>query len=485
MDKKNNWQEFKAVLDEHKIVKLYHFTDFDNLESIIKNGGLYSWMDCERKGIKIAKPGGGSTSRQLDSGRNLEDYVRVSFTTQHPMMYVAMKDGRISNPVILEIDPEVIFWKDTMYSNMNATIHRIRPNIGDSISDFKQIHFQSVKVHKHFDLPEEEWPYFQAEILVKNFIPLEYIKNIGCFGIPIPSQPKTLQAKNPYTAQITRNTPTAFIFLVDQSISMNRMTNLYGEKITLAEAVARIVNKQIYDLVLRCVKMDEVRHYYDIAIIGYGHEAYSGWNGTLLGRDFVSPEEIKNNPYKRITVKEEVRTRKGVQIKEIVKDQWLEARCDGKWTHVHQAFDLAKVLLGKWMKDHHDKDCYPPTIINITDGQFNHTTVDNIVQQANELKSMFTNDGNVLLWNIHITPDSLEQVLLPVGKEELKGDKYSELLYDMSSLLPERYNADIEDKMKINTGNVRHVAMSVNVDTSRLMQLMDIGTPTNNINPNE
>ena len=59
------------------------------------------------------------------------------------------------------------------------------------------------------------------------------------------------------------------------------------------------------------------------------------------------------------------------------------------------------------------------------------------------------------------------------------GDKYSELLYDMSSLLPERYNADIENKMNINAGNDRHVAMSVNVDTSRLMQLMDIGTPTN------
>ena len=100
MEKKSNWQQFKAVMDEHKIVKLYHFTDRDNIESIIKNGGLFSWMDCERKGIKIAKPGGGSLSRQLDNGRNLGDYVRVSFTTQHPMMYVAMKDGRISNPVI-------------------------------------------------------------------------------------------------------------------------------------------------------------------------------------------------------------------------------------------------------------------------------------------------------------------------------------------------------------------------------------------------
>ena len=101
MVKKSNWQEFKTILDQHKITKLYHFTDRDNLESIIKNGGLYSWMDCDRKGIHIAKPGGGELSRSLDRKDNLQDFVRVSFTTQHPMMYVAMKEGRISNPVIL------------------------------------------------------------------------------------------------------------------------------------------------------------------------------------------------------------------------------------------------------------------------------------------------------------------------------------------------------------------------------------------------
>lgn len=478
MDKKSNWQEFKAVLDEHKIVKLYHFTDRDNLESIIKNGGLYSWMDCERKGIKINKPGGSSVSRQLDSGRNLEDYVRVSFTTQHPMMYVAMKDGRISNPVILEIDPEVIYWNETLYANLNAAKHTIKPIIGPTLSDFKQIHFQSVKVRTHFDLPEEEQPYFQAEVLVKNFIPLEYIKNIGNFGIPIPSKPKALQIKNPYTAQITRNTPTAFIFLVDQSVSMKRITTLNGEQMSLAEAVARIVNNQINELVYRCIKTTEVRHYYDIAIIGYGHEVYSGWNGVLAGRDFVSPEELKNNPFKKITVKEEKRTRKGTMIKEIDKVQWLEARCDGNWTHVHQAFDKAKALLDQWMQEHHDKDCYPPTIINITDGQFNHATREQIVQQTNELKAMFTNDGNVLLWNIHITPNHLEQVLLPIGKEELKGDKYSELLYDMSSLLPTRYNQAISD-IRGDSVDSRHVAMATNTDMSTLIQLMDIGTPTN------
>ena len=480
MDKKSNWQEFKAVLDEHRITKLYHFTDRDNLESIIKHGGLYSWMDCERKGIKIAKPGGGNLSRQLDSSRNLEDYVRVSFTTQHPMMYVAMKDGRISNPVILEIDPEVLFWKETLYSNMNATKQTIKPNIGETLSDFKKIHFQSVKVRKHFDLPEEEQPYFQAEILVKNFIPLEYIKNIGNFGIPIPSKPKALQIKNPYTAQITRNTPTAFIFMIDQSISMSRKFNYRGEYITLADAVARIVNNQINELVLRCIKTTEVRHYYDIAVIGYGDDASYAWKGTLAGRDFVSPEELKNNPFKKITVKEEKRTRKGVELKEVDKVQWIDPVAAGKYTRGDKAFMMVKKLLDGWMKEHHDKDCYPPTIINITDGALNGIVNPREVntQLANELKAMYTNDGNVLLWNIHITPDSKEQLVFPISKTELNNDNYSEWMFDMSSLLPSRYNVPIGD-LRGDAENTRHVAMATNTDMSTLIQLMDIGTPTN------
>lgn len=478
MEKKSNWQEFKAILDQHKIVKLYHFTDRDNLESIIKNGGLYSWGDCEDKGIKIAKPGGGLLSRDLDRRDSLQHYVRVSFTTQHPMMYVAMQDGRLSNPVILEIDPEVIYWQDSKYANMNAT--RSGAHKGGSLEDFKQIHFESIKVRKHFDLPEVEQPYFQAEILVKNFIPLEYIKNIGNFGIPIPAQPKKLQIKNPYTAQITRNTPTAFIFMIDQSISMSRKLNYRGEFITLADAVARIVNNQINELVLRCIKTNEVRHYYDIAVIGYGDDANFGWKGTLAGRDFVSPEELKNNPFKKITVKEEKRTRKGVELKEVEKVQWVEPVAAGKYTRAHKAFAMAKDLLDKWMKEHHEKDCYPPTIINITDGAFNGILNPREVntQLANELKAMFTNDGNVLLWNIHVTPDNQEQILLPISKTELNEDKYSEWLYDMSSLLPSRYNQPIGD-LRGDAENTRHVAMATNTDLSTLIQLMDIGTPTN------
>ena len=477
MEKKSNWQLFQNLLAKNNIKKLYHFTDRENLNSIIQHGGLYSWADCDQRGISIPRPGGSEQSRSLDRRDNLQHFVRVSFTTQHPMMYVAMNDGRISNPVILEIDPEVIYWQGCQYADRNAT--KNGAHVGKELDDFQRIHFNTIKAKKHFDLTPEEQPFFQAEVLVPNFIPLKYITNVGNFGIPIPSKPQQLQSKEAYTAQITRSTPTAFIFLVDQSVSMRKKTVLHGEEMTLAEAVSRIVNNQINELVLRCIKTNEVRHYYDIAIIGYGSRVYSGWNGNLEGRFFVSPQEIKDNPYRKIITREEVRTRKGLSIKEVEKTQWLQARCDGSRTNMYAAFQKAKSLLEEWIEDKHDKDCYPPTIINITDGAFNDATADAMQQMANELKSMFTNDGNVLLFNIHISSNSANSVTFPISKQELVGDSIEADLFDMSSLLPARYNADISKVRKEDNDKVRHVAMAQNADMSTLIQLMDIGTPTN------
>ena len=474
---KNNYDEFKKLIEQHHITTLYHFTDRENLESIIKNGGLYSWADCEQKGISISKPGGSMDSRNLDRRDNLQNFVRVSFVKEHPMMYVAMNDGRISNPVVLEIDPEVIYWQDSLYADRNATKNGAL--VGSSIDDFSQLHFNSFKAKKHFDLDADEQKFYQAEVLVKNHIPLQFIKNIGNFGFTIPSQSAQMQTKTAYTAQITRNTPTAFIFFIDQSVSMQKYTTLYGEEMPMAEAVARIVNHQLNELVLRCIKGSETRDYYDIAIIGYGENAYSGWKGELEGRDFVKPSELKEHPYKKITTKKETRTRKGVKVVEIEEVQWIEAEATEGWTRVHHAFEKAKGLLDEWMEKHHDKDCYPPTIINITDGEFNGATKEYVLQQANELKSMFTNDGNVILFNIHISANKAVCVTCPASKDEVSFSSLATTMYEMSSLLPMRYSDRIADLRGDGTPNNRYRAMSINADMSTLIQLMDIGTPTN------
>ncbi len=42
MELKTNYLEYKEMMDRNGIKKLYHFTDWDNLASIVSNGGLYS-----------------------------------------------------------------------------------------------------------------------------------------------------------------------------------------------------------------------------------------------------------------------------------------------------------------------------------------------------------------------------------------------------------------------------------------------------------
>jgi len=231
--------------------------------------------------------------------------------------------------------------------------------------------------------------------------------------------------------------------------------------------------------VYRCIKLNDTRHYYDIAVVGYGEKAYSGWEGELAGRGFVSPEELKNHPYTKITTRKETRTRNGVKINEVEQVQWVSAHHDRPWTHYHDAFDYAKRLLEEWMKEHHEKDCYPPTVIHVTDGEFKHATRELVTQKANELKAMFTNDGNVILFNIHFTAQNgCKSVVCPINKNELSGNAYAEALFDMSSLLPERYNQDIARCLN-DTRAGRHVAMGINADATTLIKLMDIGTPTN------
>lgn len=472
---KTKREEYKEIIARERISKLYHFTDRDNLDSIISAGGLYSWADCAANNITIAKPGGDDTSRSLDRRDGLQHFVRLSLCRDHPMKYVAMNDGRIDNPVLLEIAPEVIYWSETRYADRNATKNGAQ--IGSDIDDFEEIHFSSVRASNQFDLPEEEKAFYQAEVLVKGFIPLEYILNIRDFGIQLPKQTK-LTHRSPYTAQVTRDTPTAFIFLVDQSISMNRSTLLYGESLTLSEAVARIVNRSIEELVNRCIKGSEVRRYFDIAVIGYGDEAQSAWQGKLVGRDFVTPEELRQSPYKTITAREEKRTRRGVEIKEVQRTQWLEAKHQGKYTRLDKAVRYAQRLLAQWCAEQRGKVCYPPTVINITDGEYNAVSYKEMLQIAGELKSIETLDGNTLFFNIHISPTTLQTTSFP---EEPTGlEPLAQRLYALSSLLPERYNQSISQLLGADSSvTKRKRGLVVNADMATLIKTIEIGTPTN------
>ena len=182
LTKKFNWRDFQRILQENGIVGFYHFTDRSNLKSIKENGGLFSWYYCDFNRIEIPMPGGSLGSRQNDTTNGKKDFVRVAFNKEHPMLFIAQRDGRISRPVWLDIDIEVAYFEHTEFSDKNAAaFSSYTPIIGKETQYLSNIRFDILKKAervKHYNLMDNEKPYNQAEVLVKTWIPIEYIKNI-------------------------------------------------------------------------------------------------------------------------------------------------------------------------------------------------------------------------------------------------------------------------------------------------------------------
>lgn len=170
---KEDASQIERYLEDNGVRCFYHFTDRKNLESIRKNGGLYSWSYCEKNGISIPVPGGSSSSRSLDRRYHLEDYVRLSFCEDHPMAFRLQEEG--ADLVLLKINTDVATLKDTLFSDINATDNN--HHHGGKLDDLKRVDIQATKQ----TYVSKESPFFkkhQAEVLVKTHIPLDSIINL-------------------------------------------------------------------------------------------------------------------------------------------------------------------------------------------------------------------------------------------------------------------------------------------------------------------
>jgi hypothetical protein len=157
------------ILSRLGISCFYHFTDRSCLPSIAEHG-LLSWVGLDKEDIGGRK-GSSELSRALDTSKGLGDFVRLSFTTRHPMMYVAQKDGRLLDPVVLEIHLSVVLIPGVLFSDRNATASSAE--LSDSPG---KIRFDVALCLNHFAVPHRDRPFFQAEILVPKRVSRCFIK---------------------------------------------------------------------------------------------------------------------------------------------------------------------------------------------------------------------------------------------------------------------------------------------------------------------
>ncbi len=170
---KPNKEEIRSYLQNNDIKYLYHFTEKDRIESIIKYGGLLSFKRCLDEGITMPVREDMALTRDIDARMDLEDYVRTSYCSRLPKIKERQVEG--AELVLLKIDPEVALFDDTLYTDIEAT----QPNLkcGGEIDDLRRVNFQATK--KVVSRPEDnDYWQRQAEVLIKGFIPLQYILNV-------------------------------------------------------------------------------------------------------------------------------------------------------------------------------------------------------------------------------------------------------------------------------------------------------------------
>jgi uncharacterized protein YegL len=226
-----------------------------------------------------------------------------------------------------------------------------------------------------------------------------------------------------YTGEISRDHPTCFLFVIDQSGSMDEKMGSRSK----ADFVADVLNKTLATLVANCTKADGVRSYFDIGVIAYGG------NGVISGLsgDLIQPiSKIWERP-----LRVEERTKKsddgagGIIDQRIKFPVWFDPTSSGG-TPMCAALTKAAEAVVEWCDAH--PASYPPTILHITDGQ---STDGNPEQIADGICQISTQDGTCLLFNLHVTTSEGREVLFPSSEQGL-ADEYSRMLFRMSSELP-------------------------------------------------
>ena len=232
----------------------------------------------------------------------------------------------------------------------------------------------------------------------------------------------------PYQAEISRENPTCILFVIDQSGSMDEITETGRSK---AAFVADVLNKTLYTLVTTCSKADGVRNYFDVGVIAYGgSEVVSGFGGAL-SEGIVHPIQAISEHTLRIEGRhKKVDDGAGGIIELKTKFPiWFDPKSAGG-TPMRAALSKTMEMVADWCETH--PGSYPPTILHVTDGQSTDGAPEDV---AGGLRRVATKDGETLLFNLHVTTAVGLEILFPTSETDLK-DEYSRMLFRMSSPLP-------------------------------------------------
>ena len=276
----------------------------------------------------------------------------------------------------------------------------------------------------------------------------------------------------PYTADISRSNPACFLFLIDQSASMvMALAGQPGQR--KMDRAAEAINGILNAVSLRCSQGMEIRDYFHIGVISYNTDSAgratvkSALAGTTPDQPFLLVSQVVDLAE---VEDRQVREPDGAGgLVEVTRKVPVWFRPSAEYgTPMCEALGIASRCLQSWINNY--PDAFPPIVINITDGA---ATDGNPESLAGEIMSLATTDGNVLVFNVHLSEVAAMPVQYP-DREDGLPDDLAKRLFRMSSVLPESSrNLAATLDLAVNEDSRGFV---FNSDMAALVQFLDIGT---------
>jgi hypothetical protein len=199
------------------------------------------------------------------------------------------------------------------------------------------------------------------------------------------------------------------------------------------------------------------------------------FSGELGARYLVPISEVADYPLQVKSTYKRVSDGAGGWVEIPVRyPVWIHPVSDGK-TPMCEALGKVKEVLERWLAEH--PRGFPPTILHLTDGESSDGDPNEIGQQ---IMSLGTDDGTVLLFNCHISSRRAAKIEYPTDERSLP-DGFARSLFQISSRLPANFlSAAAQLGVNALEGSRGFV---FNGDPSSIVQFYEIGTSLTGMTP--
>ena len=237
--------------------------------------------------------------------------------------------------------------------------------------------------------------------------------------------------------------------------------------------MADAINRLLQNLGIKCARAEGIRDYFDVGVIGYGKHVLPAFGGTLKGMELAAISQVAGNPIRIEERTRQVEDGAGGLVNQTVKFPiWFDPVAENG-TPMCEALTKAQSILQNWIGSH--ATSFPPILINITDGE---STDGDPSKLAGSIQQLATNDGNVLLFNVHISSKKASPIEFPDSEENLP-DEHARLLFRCSSILPEVMRNYAQQMGYAMTDLTKGFVF--NADMVAVIKFLDIGTKVSDL----